>query len=183
MNRKEFFSSSIRAAAGCCGLALFESAVPSVQAQSVGPDPEKEFLRNWMDDLFDTLYEQLDETARARLMAGCGRGCFRRFAFKQEIARLGKGDPDRLVEAYKRNFEVWRDSSFVHIRYGAVNRQCYCPAARYHASKPHDMHCECTRATHQAIFETALERPVRVGIVETLRRGGTTCHFVADLRS
>jgi hypothetical protein len=57
----------------------------------------------------------------------------------------------------------------------------YCPAARFHPARPHDLHCECTRATHQAVFETALERPVKVEIVESLRRGGKTCHFVATL--
>jgi hypothetical protein len=57
-------------------------------------------------------------------MSGCGRGCFRRFEFKQDIARLGKGSVESLLEAYKRNFEVWREGSPVHIRYGAVNKQC-----------------------------------------------------------
>ena len=95
------------------------------------------------------------------------------------FAEQGKGDVDRLVAAYKKNFEVWRDGAVVHIRYGAVNKQCYCPAARYHPVKPHDMHCECTRATHQTMFETALGRPIQVEIVESLRRGGTTCHFAA----
>ncbi len=44
-----------------------------------------------------------------------------------------------------------------------------------------DVHCECTRATHQAVFETALGRPFRVEIVESLRRGGKTCHFIVHL--
>jgi hypothetical protein len=171
MNRTEFL--------GCCGLTLLGSP-PARAADQSDADREKDFVKNWMEDLFATMYAELDEKTRVKLMAGCGRGCFRRFDFKQEIARLGKGDVDRLVEAYKRNFEVWREGRLVHIRYGPVNRQCYCPAARYHPVKPGDMHCECTRATHQTIFETALERAVPVKIVESLRRGGTTCHFVAD---
>jgi len=43
------------------------------------------------------------------------------------------------------------------------------------------MPCECTRATRQTIFEAALERPVKVEIVESLRRGGRTCHFAATV--
>ena len=174
MDRKEFFCVS---AAGCCGLALFNPAA----AEQTEADRETTFVKNWMEDLFDTMYEELDESARVKLMAGCGQACFRRFSFKQEIARLGKGDVDRLIEAYRKNFEVWREGTLVHIRYGAVNKQCYCPAARYHPARPHDMHCECTRATHETILETALERPIRVTIVDTLRRGGSTCHFVADM--
>jgi hypothetical protein len=75
-----------------------------------------------LEDLFDTIYEELDEKTRVQLMAGCGRGCCRRFQFKQEIARLGKDNLDRLIEAYKRNFEVWRGRNLVHTRYGAVNK-------------------------------------------------------------
>jgi hypothetical protein len=173
MNRKEFL--------GCCGLALLSEAPAVRAAEQSDADRERDFVKNWMEDLFDTMYVELDEKTRVKLMAGCGRGCFRRFDFKQEIARLGKGGVDRLVEAYKRNFEVWREGKLVHIRYGPVNRQCYCPAARYHPVKPGDMHCECTRATHQTIFETALQKPVPVKIVESLRRGGATCHFVAEV--
>ena len=38
-----------------------------------------------------------------------GADAFRRFQFKQDIAAKGKGSVDKLIEAYKSNFEVWRD--------------------------------------------------------------------------
>jgi hypothetical protein len=179
MDRKDFIAASLKVTAGCCALALSESVAPAQSTTPSEADREKEFVRNWLTDLFDTIATELDEKTKVKLMAGCGRGCFRRFAFKQDIARLGKGNVDRLLEAYKKNFEVWREGELVHIRYGAVNKQCFCPAARYHPVQPHDLHCECTRATHQTVFETALERPIRVEIVESLRRGGNTCHFTA----
>jgi len=68
------------------------------------------------------------------------------------MARLGKGIVDRLLEAYKHNFEVWRDGTLIHIHYGRVNMQCYCHGG-----------------------------PAPVKIVETVRRGGATCNFVAEL--
>jgi len=40
---------------------------------------------------------------------------------------------------------------------------------------------ECTRMTHQTIIETALGKPFRVDIAESLRRGGMTCHFIVHL--
>ena len=181
MNRKEFFAASVTGALGCCGLAVPDGAASAQTTNPPGPDREKEFVKNWLTDLFDTMDQELDEVTKAKLLAGCGRGCFRRHQFKQDIARLGKGSIDALLDAYKKNFQVWREGGVIHVRYGAVNKQCYCPAARYHPVKPRDMHCECTRATHQTIFETALGRPIRVEIVESLRRGGPTCHFVAHV--
>lgn len=181
MDRKEFFATSVQASLGCCAFALMGQVAGTAgqSAPAAETDKEKEFLRNWLTDLFDTIDTELDEKTKVKIMAGCGKGCFRRFDFKQNIARLGKGNLENLLQAYKKNFEVWQEADQVHIRYGAVGKQCYCPAARYHPARRNDIHCECTRATHQAIFETALERSIDVKVVETLRRGGKTCHFVA----
>jgi hypothetical protein len=182
MNRKEFFSTAVEGGFACCAFGILDGLAPRVaSAADSQTDQEKEFVKNWMADLFDSIDAVLDEPTKVKLMAGCGQGCYRRYSFKQDIARAGSGSPEKLLEAYKKNFEVWREGEFMHIRYGAENKQCYCPAARYHPAKPHDIHCECTRATHQTICETALGHPVDVRIVESLRRGGKTCHFLAKV--
>ncbi len=99
----------------------------------------------------------------------------------QNIARQGKGNLTKLLEAYKKNFEVWREGDLVHIRFNKTLSHCSCPAANYRPSRADDIHCECSRCTHQTIFETALGRPFKVDIVESLRRGGKTCHFAVHL--
>jgi len=93
----------------------------------------------------------------------------------------GRGDVAKLMTALDANFEVWRDGDIVHVRYGKVSKGCYCPAAKYRPAKPNDIHCYCSRASHQAVWETALGRPVRVELVESVRRGGRTCHFAVHL--
>jgi hypothetical protein len=142
---------------------------------------EKEFITHWLGDLLATMAAELSRETQLRLIEGCGRGCFNRFSFKQEIAQEGQGNLDRLLAAYRRNFEAWREGKLVHIRYGEVSPGCYCPAAKPFPAGADDLHCECTRTTHQTIFETALGRPFEVNIVETVRRGGKTCHFVVEL--
>lgn len=123
----------------------------------------------------------LDWETRLRLMEACGRGCFERFDFKQEIARRSQGSLENLIAAYRQNFEIWREADLIHIRYGERSSGCYCPAARFRPAAAGDLLCECTRMTHQAIFETALGRPFRVEILESLRRGGQTCHCAVHL--
>ncbi len=144
-------------------------------------EKEKEFVENWLSDLLDTIGAELGEEMKARLIAGCGRGCFNRFEFKQQLAEQGQGDVDKLVAALSQNFEVWREGDLVHIRYGEVSQGCYCPVLRNRPFKPDDPHCNCTRATHQAIWERALGRPFEIDILETVRRGGKTCHFLVHL--
>ena len=186
MNRKQFFQQSFQCGLGCCTFLAFDTAKSVLHADTPAAEPspaerERDFVRNWLVDLLDAMDKELDRKTQVKLMEATGRGCFRRYQFKQDIAAQGQGDLEKLIEAYKKNFEIWKEDKRVHIRYGEVSKQCYCPAANYRPAKPKDVHCECTRATHQTIFETALGRPFKVDIVETLRRGGKTCHFVVNL--
>ncbi len=179
MDRKTFLKASLGVVAASVGGAALAGGVPEPEcaARLESAEREASFVNAWLDDLFDGIYAALDEATRAHLLETCGRACYRRHAFKQEIAAKGKGGLDRLEQAYRQNFEAWRDGEVLHIRYGAVSKGCYCPAARHRAPRPNDVHCECTRATHQTVCETALGRPCRVEILETVRRGGRTCHF------
>ena len=175
MDRKEFLRM------GCCAFA-FLSAQSDAAAVPQPCDEQLKFIQNFLTDLMDTIDGEVDEATKIKLLSGCGRGCFRRFQFKQDIAAKGKGSVDKLIEALKQNFEVWREGKLVHVRYGAINSNgCYCPAARYRPGKPKDIHCYCTRTTHQAIWETALGRAVKVEILQTVRRGDPTCHFLVSL--
>jgi hypothetical protein len=183
MDRRNCLKSLITAGA-CC------SMLPAaLMANSTGDNKEsmddelqrlrmeKEFIMNWVSDLLDTMEKQLDREVMVRLMEGCGEGCYNRFSFKQDIAREGSGNLEKLIVAYNRNFEVWKDDTYVHIRFGEKSERCYCPAAQIREPRPDDLHCECTRATHQSIFSQALGYPVKVEIVQTLRRQGQTCQF------
>jgi hypothetical protein len=179
MDRKHFLK------VGCCAIAALAGRPASV-AETEAParnDGELTFIQNWVTDLMAALDSHLDDTTKIRLMSECGRGCYRRFQFKQDIAAKGRGNVDKLIAAYKSNFEVWREGeNKVHIRYGAVNKNgCFCPAAKYRPGNPNDIQCYCTRASHQAIWENALGKTIGIDILQTVRRGDPTCHFLVNL--
>ncbi len=142
---------------------------------------ERDFINNWLSDLLAAMEDQLDEDTRVKLIEACGRGCYWRHDFKQKLSEQGRGSLERLLEAMSQNFEIWQEGNLVHIRYGEKSAGCYCPVLRGRPTRPDDPHCNCTKATHQTIFEQALGRPVQVEIVETVRRGGQTCHFIVHL--
>lgn len=174
MDRKDFLR------LGCCAVTCL--AMNSEAATPPCDEKELTFIRNWLADLMNTIDTEVDEPTKIKLISGCGRACFNRFQFKQDIAAKGKGSVDKLVEALKSNFEVWRENDVVHVRYGAVNRNgCYCPAARYRPPKPKDIHCYCSRASHESIWQAALGRPIKIDILESVRRGDPTCHFLVHL--
>lgn len=186
MNRKEYIQRTLQL--GMCSCAML-AGVSSLPAAAVAADEDqqtkmlrmhRDFLQNWLADFMEAVDKEVDAATRVKLYEATGRGCYNRHKFKQDIAEKGKGDLNKLIEAYKNNFEIWKEGEKIHIRYGEVNSQCYCPAAKSHDPKPNDIHCECTRTTHQTIFETALGKPVKVEILESFRRGGKTCHFLVD---
>ncbi len=200
MNRTLFLQRM--AGIGCCAAFVSasvtetaaETTVPSGGAAPLPPASallsdelalarqERDFVQNWLTDLFNTMENLLDEATRIRLLEGCGRGCYNRHAFKKEISEAGKGNLEKLMEAYRRNFEIWQEADEVHIRFGKKPPGCYCPVMRNQNYPSYGLHCNCTKATHQAIFEQALGRSFPVKILETVRRGGQTCHFVVDIK-
>ena len=189
------------AGAGCCA-AMVSSLISTTNAATApstsmpfmpgavpddNPDElantkmERDFILNWVSDLMDTMDKELDEATYIKLIEGCGRGCYNRHQFKKDISIAGHGDLDNLLAAYKKNFEVWKEDNTVHIRYGEKSPGCYCPVLKNQSYKTKGMHCNCTKATHQAIFENALGRPFKVDILESVRRGGQTCHFLVHV--
>jgi hypothetical protein len=189
MKRAEFIRSSSRVACGSCLALLLGGDADAAEAAPATPVDEAlrraraeiDFTNNWLTDLFEAIDTQLEPAAKLKLIEACGRGCFRRHKFKTDIAEEGRGDVEKLLVAYRRNFRIEREGDLVHISYGGERNACFCPAARNRPARPNDLHCECTRATHEAIFETALGRHIRVELVETVRRGGQRCHLVAHL--
>ena len=189
MNRSEFLRTSTQLACASCLALLFGPRAAAADAPAAPPATpvdealkqaryEYQFVNNWLTDLFAAVDTEVDPAIQLRLMQACGRGCYHRHKFKQDIAAAGAGDPEKLIAAYRQNFRIERAGDLVHIRYGD---HCYCPAARNRPARPNDLHCECTRATHQTLWETALGRPVKVELLESVRRGGQTCHLVAHL--
>ena len=184
MNRSEFLRNTSRFACASCTAMVFgsgaETPAPTTPVDEALKNAlgENTFTKNWLTDLFAAIDTELEPAARLKLMQACGRGCFHRHKFKQDIAEAGRGDVDKLLAAYRQNFGIERDGDLVHIRYGD---HCFCPAAHGRPERPKDLHCVCTRFTHETIFETALGRHIPVELVETIRRGGKTCHLIAHL--
>ena len=188
MTRKEFFTTGLSAGLCCCATPL--AAVDPAAGGPVEPASplarDKAFTDNWLADLLATMETILDEPARIRLMEGCGRGCFTRHRFKTEIAAAiaaAGGTREALLETYQRRWDAWFEGNTFHIRIRASGPTpaCRCPVLRDHPAGHGAMHCHCTKGTHQAVLEAALGRPVRVEIVDTVRRGGSSCHFIADM--
>jgi hypothetical protein len=118
MERKEFLCRTLPLGLGSCALLRVAEAAglaPEASANATPPAApdelararaEADFVRHWVSDLLDTAEAELPRDLQVKLIEGCGRGCFRRHEFKRAIAEQGKGDLDKLIAAYRKNFEV-----------------------------------------------------------------------------
>lgn len=187
MNRSDFLRSSGSLACAACAASVLGSSTAradtegnsALQGQLDQAKGEYTFTNNWLSDLFDAIEAEVDRPTQERLLEACGRGCYRRHKFKQNIAAEGTGDLDKLLTAYRKNFNIERLGDTVHIRYGGG--KCFCPAAKNRPPRANDVQCECTKATHLMIFQTALGRPFKGEIVESVRRGDSNCHIAIHL--
>jgi hypothetical protein len=181
MNRKEFLKKSLGAGLGTGALVVLNQEAPlgaSPEEDVERLKGEKKFIENWLTDLLETMEEELGEKTLIKMIEGCGRGCYKRHQFKQDIARQGKGDLEKLMEAYRKVFgNVQKEGNSVHIRFNSRAHGCFCPVLRDRPSKVHALHCHCHRATHEAIFTASLGRPCTAKIRESVRRDGEQCHF------
>ncbi|MCP4155694.1 MAG: hypothetical protein GY757_48665 [bacterium] len=184
MDRKEFLAKTLKMGL-CCSGALVASSNLNLPLMSASTEEkvsqEKQFIENWLTDLLTAIDSQLDEKTKISLIDACGKGCFNRHKWKSDIAAKSKGDLDKLISVMKKNFECWKEGNKVHVRFGKISTICYCPVLKNAPKNLKELHCNCTKATQQAIFETALNRKLKVDIVETLRRGGKTCHFIVHV--
>lgn len=188
MDRKEFFEKTMKLGICSCGmLALNASGLSAVTGE--GSDElekvtkERDFILHWLTDLRESMEKHLDKETKDKLLGDCGTGCFKRHKFKSDMPAKAEGNLDKLLAAYKENFEAWIDGKNFHIRYGEANKTCFCSVGRNLPNMANDIHCECTRGTHQAIFETTFKRPFKVEVIESVKRGGKTCHLLVHLDS
>jgi hypothetical protein len=181
MNRKEFLKRSVQGGFGTGALLVLNpsGAVAQAQEDPAAVKREKEFIENWLMDLLNTIGDELDEATQIKLIEGCGRGCYRRHQFKQDIAAQGKGDLEKLMAAYRKIFgDVEKKGDQVHIRFNTREHGCFCPVLKNKPSKIDGLHCHCHKMTHELVFQEALGGSFEVEVRESVRRGGERCHFV-----
>jgi hypothetical protein len=95
MDRKTFLCRSVDGLVGCCaalawGAGSLDASEAAAQAPPPAPDPEKQFIQNWLADLMEAIDRERDESIKIRLLGACGRACFERHEFKRNWAIQGR---------------------------------------------------------------------------------------------
>jgi hypothetical protein len=135
-------------------------------------------MDRWLRDLVAGLDAYTDEPTRRAILGECGRGCI----------------PPDLVERARclrrahQDLSAWLDAlNAEHIAGGhlavaggdIVGRyeRCYCGIAKGGGDGLSPTFCLCSRGWLERLFQGALERPVRVEMLQTVVGGAPDCRF------
>jgi predicted hydrocarbon binding protein len=136
---------------------------------------EERFQKAWLSSLMDNLKTSIPAAQFDRVMECCGRDCARRDA--AGMIASAKGDVEALLTSFARSMgakNASREGDKYHLRYP----RCYCPVVKDGPARLPDAYCECGRGFIAEVFSSVAGKPVPVRLVESIRRGGTQCHFV-----
>jgi hypothetical protein len=176
--------------AGCgCGLALLFGMARSRAAAAEDGTCEKavEFSKHWVADMMDQMDSQLDPSTRERVMEACGRACFRE-SHQETSPPTAAVDLNAWLAGVQNEVgaeNLYREGDTVHFKYVANPRglrvadgYCLCPIVEDGPRTLSPTYCHCSVGYVSELFARGSGRPVKVELLDSLRRGGKECHFV-----
>lgn len=179
MDRKQFLT--VLAGAPCCA-----PAQTPPQSQGTSCERKMEFAQRWTKRLFDVLDKQLDEPARVRLMETMGELCYKHAHGSQSPLTL-----DDFIEKFRKRAgdeHIRREGNIVYFRYYAnpaglkvSDGFCLCPLVETGSANLSGTYCHCSVGYVREMFSGMAGHPVRVELLESLKRGGKTCSFKIHL--
>lgn len=208
MDRKEFLGKSLQVVAGL-GLAC-PCLAAGGETPSAKPDPgqappcprtsgdyphatpfEKraDFAKTWTRRFMRVMDERLDEATRRGLMEANGRAC--------AMGAYGPPDPakkvglDEFVAGLAKHVgpeNARREGDVVFFNYrqnpdglSLADGYCLCPLIEDGPADLSPTYCHCSVGYVGYLFERNLGRPVRVELLESVRRGGKACRFAVHV--
>ena len=197
MNRKEFLvqitgygaaAAGLAAIAPCCAAAA-DVAAPAAKAPDGTPiDKRMAFAQTYIKRFMDALDHECDEATRTRLMQANGRACYLGAGFKPFPGGL-----DAFIEQAKKWVGnnppfIWREGDIVYFNYvqnpdglKVKDGWCLCPLVEKGPEGLSGTYCECSVGYVTEMFRQFTGKPVRVELLESLKRGGKGCRFKIHL--
>jgi hypothetical protein len=192
MNRKQFLTTL----GGCCGLAAI-GAEPGACAQAQPPaqgtpcDKKYDFAQTWVKRFMNIMDAELDQATRTRLLRIQGRVCFESGHGSAPAEKPKPGDLNQFLEALRKwggEEMVHREGDVIHFQYlgnptglRVADGWCLCPVVERGPEGLSGTYCECSVGYVTEMFRRHSDRPLKVELLESLKRGGKGCKFRIEL--
>ena len=132
--------------------------------------------------LMDNFEMQFPADIRTKVLENCGRGCIgttiietaRRIKKKaRNLDEFAKGLNQKHIGGGKLRHKNGR----IYVEY----ERCYCGMVSKTKEKFSSTYCNCSRGWLLELFERVFEKPVKVGLLQSVIQGAPSCKFVIHL--
>lgn len=129
-------------------------------------------------DMMELLDRDVPKETRQELMESCGRKCISDGTLKKALRLQNQADDfDGLLALLnKANIGgglLSRQGDVIHAEY----RRCYCGAVNKTKTRFSPTYCHCSCGWYRQLFESLLNRPVRVELLGSIIQGNDSCRF------
>lgn len=129
----------------------------------------------WIASLLAGLDEQVDGETTVAVLERCGRSCITDSMVKR--AKECRAEAESDAEFLDRLGQIWRHLERAGDEVYVVYPRCYCPLVKDFPGKLSATWCNCSRGWVKQLFEKALNRPVQVDLLQSIRQGDPVCRF------
>ena len=167
---------------------LASHADPQAGAQLLQGRPPFETLTtpvqtvNWIGSLMVDLDQQLGPELANAVMEDCGQLCIGQSVL-QKARQLQQQAADlddllaRLNQAHIGGGQMRREGNKIHAAYP----RCYCGSVSKTRQPISTTYCQCSCGWFKRLFETLLEKPVQVTLVDSIIHGADACRFIISI--
>jgi hypothetical protein len=138
----------------------------------------------WIRETIGRLDELVGETTAREIMQECGRACFgsNNSTTVRKLMEKSSSLEDFIAQLNARHLGggrlIVRDQNTIC---GGYDR-CYCGQVKQTKQPfPNLTYCHCSTGWYRQLFESALEKPVRVEILQSIISGSNSCEFIIHL--
>ena len=147
---------------------------------------EKKKMAEWVKGAMDRLDSLVDEKTRIQIMENCGYKCseVNKRVIQQAKARRKKCDSmeDFLESELRKPMKgtrLVREGNILYQFYtpSIFRMRCYCALVNSLEGHISKTYCHCSKAFVKRLWETVLERPVKVDLMQSVLTGDDECKF------
>jgi predicted ArsR family transcriptional regulator len=136
----------------------------------------------WIKNMVDKLTDITGETVARRVLEDCGRQCIgQSILVKARRIKEDARDLDDLLfklnNAHIGGGKLHREDQIIHASY----ERCYCGSVNKTRHPISTVYCQCSCGWYRTLFETLLDKPVRVELIDSIINGADACSFVIYL--
>lgn len=162
--------------------------------ERISKSSPKDNIALWVKDTMSRLDSTVDEETRIHIMEKCGRNCAsinKRVIESAKNRRKKFKDLDTFLEAEQRKpmkgTRLHQEGNILYQYYTphafTQPMRCYCSLLR---GLPKDTsvsltYCHCSKAFVQTLWESVLEKPVKVELLQSVVSGDSECKFAIHL--